>query len=227
VRATLDTGSKLNYHSFMSDTSKELDNGGQGRVARRRARVRGDLLAAARRVFAERGYQDATIAEITQRADVAVGTFYLHFRDKDEIFTTLVDEVFRILRDSVVAVAARQPIEEAFPALIHALMREAYQQRDLFFILLTREGQPACLQAMRAKAGLTELLTRIIESVREKGRLADYDSTLLARLITGMVSHAITWWVEQDEPGPDSMAEHVLALLRYGLPEQLFTNHSP
>jgi len=207
----------------MSDVSKEPDNtNNQSRVARRRARVRANLLTAARQVFAERGYQDASIAEITQKADVAVGTFYLHFRDKDEIFTTLVDDGFRILRDHVLALVAQQPVEQAFPLLIHTILQQAYQQRDLFFMLLTREGQSACLQAIRAKAGLTELLARTIESVRSSSPLVDCDSLLLARLVTGMITHAITWWFEQDEPGPDAMAEHVLALLRYGLPEQLF-----
>src|SRR5713226_1175453 len=66
----------------MNKTPRQANAPEQSRVARRRARVRADLLAAARQVFARRGYQDATITEITQLADVAMGMFYLHFRDK-------------------------------------------------------------------------------------------------------------------------------------------------
>ena len=64
----------------------------QGRVARRRARVRADLLAAARHVFTTHGYQDATIAQVTQFADVATGTFYLQFQDKEELFVAVVEQ---------------------------------------------------------------------------------------------------------------------------------------
>ncbi len=60
-----------------------------GRVARRRVQVRGALLAAARHVLTTRGYHKTTLTEILRGSDVAAGTFYLHFRDKDDLFTAL------------------------------------------------------------------------------------------------------------------------------------------
>ena len=59
----------------MNDNSQTHEYEGQPRVSRKRARTRAELLAAARQVFAARGYHDASIAEITQLADVGVGTF--------------------------------------------------------------------------------------------------------------------------------------------------------
>jgi hypothetical protein len=53
-----------------------------GRGARRRARTRGDLIAAARQTFAPRGFHDTGIADITAAADIVAGTFYADFRDK-------------------------------------------------------------------------------------------------------------------------------------------------
>src|SRR5215216_4053446 len=81
----------------------------QGRVARRRARVRADLLAAARQVFTTRGYQDATIADVTQLADVATGTFYLHFQDKEELFVAVVEEGLHAIRDEIHDTLRQQP----------------------------------------------------------------------------------------------------------------------
>ncbi|TMB75533.1 MAG: helix-turn-helix transcriptional regulator [Chloroflexi bacterium] len=78
----------------MNDDSQTTEQDGQRRNTRRRTRTRAELLLAARKVFAERGYHEANIAEITQAADVGVGTFYLHFRDKDEVFgNALCDRV--------------------------------------------------------------------------------------------------------------------------------------
>lgn len=51
----------------------------------KRARTRARLMDAAVRVFARVGYEAASVHEITQAADVANGTFYTHFRDKEEL----------------------------------------------------------------------------------------------------------------------------------------------
>lgn len=198
------------------------------RVSRRRARTRTDLLRAARQVFATRGYHDASIAEITEQADVGVGTFYLHFRDKDEAFTTLLEEGFQQLREQVKAAvqASRQrsPDEPLLSIIMQAIFQHAYEQRDLFQIALTGGGLFAHVRAFRVQTVLTEALTRTLEGYRTQGLLAEYDIPLLARFITGIITQGIVWWFEHDEPGPEAMAAQVLLLLRSGLPSPLFEN---
>ena len=51
------------------------------------------LLGAARELFGEQGVGETRIGEITERADVAAGSFYNHFADKDAIVTTLLSEI--------------------------------------------------------------------------------------------------------------------------------------
>src|SRR5262245_50517897 len=46
----------------------------------------GEILAAARRVFAARGFEGASVEEIAHAAGVAKGTVYLYYRSKDEIY---------------------------------------------------------------------------------------------------------------------------------------------
>lgn len=46
---------------------------------------------------------------------------------------------------------------------------------------------------------------------------------LLAYLLMGLLLRAIDWWGEQDEPGPDVMADHLLFVLGHGLPASLLT----
>lgn len=62
------------------------------RGARRRERTRAKLLGAARQVIGEKGVDAATIAEITERADVAFGSFYNHFASKDDLIDALISE---------------------------------------------------------------------------------------------------------------------------------------
>ncbi|HLI09043.1 MAG TPA: TetR/AcrR family transcriptional regulator [Ktedonobacteraceae bacterium] len=212
----------------MNSNSQEQEHEGQPRVSRRRARTRTDLLRAARQVFAARGYHDASIAEITELADVGVGTFYLHFRDKDEAFTTLLEEGFAQLREQVKTAVqeAKQRREGAplLPVIVRAIFRHAYEQRDLFQIALTGGGLFVHVRAFRVQTVLTEALTHTLEGYQAQGLLADYDIPLLARFITGIITQGIVWWFEHDKPGPEAIAEQSLLLLRSGLPSPLFEN---
>jgi AcrR family transcriptional regulator len=65
----------------------------------RAAATQAQLLEAARQVFAERGYQATSVAAITDAASTAHGTFYLYFRNKEDVFAqlmaTAMDELYR------------------------------------------------------------------------------------------------------------------------------------
>ena len=194
----------------------------QGRGTRRRARTRVELLRAARQVFAKRGYHDASIAEITELADVGVGTFYLHFRDKDEIFTTMLAGGMRELRDQVRAEAeeAEQAApERAFPTALRAIFRYAYAERELFQIALS--GERRLSATLKAQSYMIDGFTQAFEWLQSQGQLDGFEVPLLARFITGIITQGIIWWFENDEPPPDVMADQVLRLLREGLPAQL------
>lgn len=64
----------------------------RGEATRRR------LLDAAEEIFGEMGYYEASVAEITRRAGVAQGTFYIYFHSKRETFIELVEDIGKRLR---------------------------------------------------------------------------------------------------------------------------------
>lgn len=63
------------------------------RSDRRRAETRARLLAAARELFAEKGVGATRTGEIAERADVAAGSFYNHFDDKDQVVDAVMTEL--------------------------------------------------------------------------------------------------------------------------------------
>ena len=211
---SLDFSPYLNYHSLMNSNSDMRLQENSGRGSRKRARTRAELLAAARQVFAERGYHEASIAEITRLADIGVGTFYLHFRDKDEVFMTLIEEGIRDIREQVTSEAFRLPYEQRLPAIVRLTLHYAYAKRDLFRIALTDGGQ--LTRKFRAQTALIEGFTDILEEAQRRGLLEN--APLFARFVTGIVMQGIVWWFEHDKPEPDIMAEQMMHLLRHGLP---------
>lgn len=69
-----------------------------GKRERTKAANRQAILAAARRVFAELGYEAATVRDIVRGTDLASGTFYNYFRSKEEVFEALADDGARRFR---------------------------------------------------------------------------------------------------------------------------------
>ncbi|HMA36508.1 MAG TPA: TetR/AcrR family transcriptional regulator, partial [Chloroflexia bacterium] len=206
-------------HSLLNEGSEDIH---PSRGARRRARTRADLLVAARQVFATRGYHETSIAEITAAADVGVGTFYLHFRDKDEVLSALLQEGLTGLRQQIARSLVTARPAQQIPTVIQAIFNFAYSNRDLFSIVLTG-GSPLGV-GFRARAELADLLAGVLEAAEARGMLLGYDIPLLARMLSGVIAQGILWWMEYDTPDPAGMTAQMLRLLREGLPPALLAD---
>ena len=74
-------------------STSSLEGAGVGRREERKAQNRAKLLLAARKVFAEKGYGEATARDIVRATDLATGTFYNYFPDQQAAFVALLDEM--------------------------------------------------------------------------------------------------------------------------------------
>ena len=75
-----------------SEAPRHSRGASPGRNERRKARTRASLLDAARTLFARRGFETTTIAEITDTADLGVGSFYNHFGSKEQLLAALLEQ---------------------------------------------------------------------------------------------------------------------------------------
>ncbi|MGD8353964.1 MAG: TetR/AcrR family transcriptional regulator [Pseudomonadota bacterium] len=72
----------------LNDTAQQAS-----RQDKKTRETRRRLLNAARKLFAEKGIDLTTIDDITQRADLAKGTFYYHFSDKNDVIAELIRKI--------------------------------------------------------------------------------------------------------------------------------------
>src|ERR671937_3140695 len=92
----------------MSELAAPLRTGVDGKeLTSRGAATRQRLLEAAEDVFAELGYHDASIVKITEAAGVAMGTFYLYFASKRDVFDELVRDLNRRVRHAMSEASAK------------------------------------------------------------------------------------------------------------------------
>lgn len=75
-------------------------------------RRRAELMAAGRRVFAEHGFQAATMADVARAAGVSYGVVYWYFASKDELFHALMTAEEDALRGRIEAAVAAAPVDD-------------------------------------------------------------------------------------------------------------------
>src|SRR3954470_24488259 len=113
-----------------------------GRREELKAQNRAKLLAAGRKVFAEKGVGAATARDIVRETDLATGTFYNYFDSKEEVFTALVDELATKARAAVRA-QRREPgrtVEQRVEAAYRAYFELVIGERELFQVFRRNAG---------------------------------------------------------------------------------------
>jgi AcrR family transcriptional regulator len=114
----------------------------------RTAQTQRALLDAAREIFAEQGFTDASIADVVERADSSVGSLYHHFGGKSELFLALWQEHQLAHEEaaSEAVAAARQAgmtdPTELFCAGARAFLEGSWQRRDLAMLFFVGDGPP-------------------------------------------------------------------------------------
>lgn len=180
-------------------------------------RTRGALLRAGRQVLEQRGYHQTRIADITRQASTSVGTFYLHFKDKEELFRQLLidveDEVYGELSPRRAAAAEpRDRIEET-----NRLYLQAFQRNAQFWRVI----EEASLSDPESRRVLDERL-RLYRSRTERALVRwqaagevdpDLDTTLAAAMLGSMTERcAYHWFVFGDPPDLDEATRHLTTL---------------
>lgn len=166
-----------------------------GRKERDRTRRRMDILSAAERIFAARGFHEASIESIAQEAGYASGTIYLYFEDKDALYAALfAHKVSAMVRhvelESEKAAAPLESLERAVRAQF-----EFHDRNREFFDLLLRQrqtsgaGKSAEWQKVRESYERhIGILQHLIGQAQKRKMVRKLDSRHLALLLLGMIA---------------------------------------
>ncbi len=100
----------------------------QERKAQERQARRRRIQEAARTVFAERGYQGASIELIARAAQLSVGAIYLYFKSKEDLYTSLVEDVLTLFDVEMAELRESEPVSSRLRATWTLLVKWA--ERD-------------------------------------------------------------------------------------------------
>ncbi|MGL4488439.1 MAG: TetR/AcrR family transcriptional regulator [Rhizobiaceae bacterium] len=104
--------------------------------------TRARLVAVAREIIAERGYEAMRVEEVVLRTGVAKGTFFAHFRDKEALLEQLIGEQIDAQLDRIASHSPPQNVAELVEALM-PLISVMSSERYVFDLILRYSGAAA------------------------------------------------------------------------------------
>ncbi len=153
------------------------------------------MMQAAVRVFAEKGYHEATVRDVVSAADVAIGTFYFYFPDKETLFIHLYEETADFLvRTLQQAIANRATLVQQFQAGIQAYVNIAlFEPAVVQLLLIGGVGAARSLQQKRAefRQALVALWQAPLQIALEKGQIAPQNTRRTAEALAGAFDEVV------------------------------------
>jgi AcrR family transcriptional regulator len=190
-----------------------------GRVRMTGKERREQLLTVARALFAEKGFDAASVEEIAHRANVSKPVVYEHFGGKEGIYAVVVDREMQALLARMTSALA----EDEHPRLLleraaGALLDYVDSSEDGFRILV-RESPVATSHGTFASL-LSDIASQVEHILGVQFTSRGYDRKLAAlysQALVGMVALTGQWWLEVREPKKDEVAAHLVNLAWNGL----------
>ncbi|HEY6309366.1 MAG TPA: TetR/AcrR family transcriptional regulator [Streptosporangiaceae bacterium] len=177
-------------------------------------KTRRALLDAARQVFTEQGFSQASVADVVERAGSSVGSLYHHFGGKSELFLALWHEHQRTHEEAASKAVARlrnagvTDTTELFCAGARAFMEGSWLRRDLALLFFSGDGPPD-FEVMKRRRGR--------EWVAQNDVLLGLPDTGMDRLYAAMLTSLIGEGARQVASAPNRREASLIteAVLEY------------
>jgi AcrR family transcriptional regulator len=199
-------------------TSPDMKIMDKPKVDRRIQRTRQALRAALLVLIKEKGFDAISVEEITERANLGRATFYLHYKDKEDLLL----EEFREIASNRVQVLSEIPVllwksnqgqielvdnhTPIMPLLM--VFEHASQNADLYRILLRGQSSQRIIEQIREI--IVQSINEIVRTRQQTelpARSPDVPIGMLAAYFSGALMSSLNWWLEQPEPlSPQEMA---------------------
>src|SRR5438270_8449874 len=158
------------------------------------------IMDAAIKVFAERGFHSATVAEIARAAGVADGTIYLYFKSKDDLLLRLFDEKMTSLLEEARADLEREPGAAGklrrFIQLHLALVERNPELASVLIVELRQSAQFLKAADRNKLAAYVDLIAEVVRAGQENGELANGISpATVKRAIFGALDELALGWL--------------------------------
>ena len=176
------------------------------------------LIEVGRTLFAERGYEAASVEEIAGRANVSKPVVYEHFGGKEGLYAVIVDREMSTLLGMITSSLELNRSRIRVERVALALLTYIEERTDGFRILV--RDSPASAEDGKYSSLLNEAVGRVGHMLAGDFSRRGLDpefAPMYAQALVGMVSMTAQWWLDVRTPPKEVVAAHVVNLCWNGL----------
>ncbi len=171
---------------------------------------RGEILSAAEKVFAAKGFFPTTMSDIARQAEFGTGTLYKYFKSKEELYFTLIDEKVEEINGLVNAeLSQKNSAVERIKKVLRLQFEFFEQNRDFFRIYISERSRFEWTVKDDLGKGLHEkmvsyidILSEVIRQGIRRGEFRPMDPKDLAHAFVGIVNSFVFEWLISRERYP-------------------------
>jgi TetR/AcrR family transcriptional regulator, fatty acid metabolism regulator protein len=174
---------------------------------------RRELLDAAVRVFARKGFHASRVGDIAEEAGVAHGLLYHYFRSKEEVLETIFREVWELLAADTDRIEhADVPLREQLRRFARIYLGSWLMTPELIAVLVREIARSSNVGNSADQAGVVfRSLQRMIAAAQERGEVrADCDPRLASWVVYGALEEILTGWVLGQLPAEEEDVERAV-----------------
>ena len=201
----------------LSDREKlpRLPQAAEAAIDRRALRTRTALHEALIRLIVERGYDEITVSDIADAADVGRSTFYAHFIDKDDLLRGSAGRLRAVLfAEHGLAVAEEGRPQARALGFSRFMIEHLKEQHQLYRALMRGRAGPIILAEIR------RVLCEIVRAeLALAGRAAAADATareVAVQFLVGAYMSLLTWWLDRGAREPPEEIDRAFRKLALG-----------
>jgi len=183
-------------------------------LAARYDRRRAEVITAAARHFARRGYDQTTVAQLTEAMGLAAGGLYHYFRSKEELLIAICDALMEPLLEEAEALLAEiDDPREQLRELVRLWVAHVIEHRDHMLVfqqerhVIERGAQWKKVRDARKR------FERLLADVLARARPNDGDDRIALGALLGMVNHTAQWYRPNGRLSPEQIADGYVDLL--------------
>jgi len=143
------------------------------------------ILDAARTLFTQKGYEDTTIADLAREARVAVGTVYLYFHNKHEVYTAVAldidSKLAQVFEDPIfLQISGRDLVQE----MVNATFRTCHEHSELMKLLrLDIQSEAEVKLYKHSTNRLTAAIEKVLRHAVDRGQLRPFNTAIYAQFL--------------------------------------------
>jgi TetR/AcrR family fatty acid metabolism transcriptional regulator len=192
------------------------------RVKQKKFQKRSAIIDAAIETFAKKGFHKTKISDIARAANVADGTVYLYFDNKDDLLIKAFDELIVGKLDELKKMVENEKtfldrLTRFFEYHVRLFTERPYVARFMAIELRQSTEFYTKYPGYRPIKRYLQYLQELINEAKQEGSLRDIDTVSLSYIMFGTMDFVLTEWSTKDKPFDlGDIKDKVTEILRYG-----------